>query len=53
MRAALCGLALASSLGGAVAGDIDKQDFKQIERGRYLTIVGDCAACHTLAGQRP
>ena len=31
-------------------GDIDKQDFKQIERGRYLTIVGDCAACHTLPG---
>ncbi len=38
------------SASGAVAGDIDKQDFKQIERGRYLTIVGDCAACHTLPG---
>ena len=50
MRAALCGLALVLSFGGAVAGDIDKQDFKQIERGRYLTIVGDCAACHTLPG---
>lgn len=32
------------------AGGIDKQDFKQIERGRYLTIAGDCAACHTLPG---
>ena len=50
MRGALCGLALALSSGGAVAGDIDKQDFAQIERGRYLTIVGDCAACHTLPG---
>ena len=50
MRVALCGLALALSSGGAVAGDIDKQDFEQIERGRYLTIVGDCAACHTLPG---
>ncbi len=50
LRVALCGLVLGLSLGGAVAGDIDKQDFKQIERGRYLTIVGDCAACHTLPG---
>ena len=32
------------------AGGIDKQDFKQIERGHYLTITGDCAACHTLPG---
>jgi mono/diheme cytochrome c family protein len=24
-----------------------EQAFSQIERGRYLTIVGDCAACHT------
>jgi mono/diheme cytochrome c family protein len=32
------------------AGAIDKQDFEQIERGRYLAIVGDCAACHTLPG---
>jgi mono/diheme cytochrome c family protein len=23
------------------------QDFAQVERGRYLTAVGDCAACHT------
>jgi mono/diheme cytochrome c family protein len=23
------------------------QDFSQIERGRYLAIVADCAACHT------
>ena len=52
LRISLCGaaLALALSSGGAAAGDIDKQDFKQIERGRYLTIVGDCAGCHTLPG---
>lgn len=42
------------------AGPIDKQDFSQIERGKYLATVGDCAACHTepgsghaLAGGRP
>lgn len=38
---------------------VDQQDFSQIERGRYLAIVADCAACHTrpggpyLAGGRP
>jgi len=38
----------------------DSQDFSQIEKGRYLTIVSDCAACHTqkdsdqaFAGGRP
>jgi mono/diheme cytochrome c family protein len=50
----LCALLLTlltlSAGGGAFAEGIDRQDFKQIERGRYLTIVGDCAACHTLPG---
>jgi mono/diheme cytochrome c family protein len=27
------------------------QDFAQIERGRYLTAVADCAACHTDPGE--
>ncbi|HEV2673259.1 MAG TPA: c-type cytochrome [Aliidongia sp.] len=26
------------------------QDFGRTDRGRYLTIVGDCAACHTQQG---
>jgi mono/diheme cytochrome c family protein len=42
-------LILAGGTAAAAAG-IDAQDFGQIERGRYLTIVGDCAACHTLPG---
>jgi mono/diheme cytochrome c family protein len=46
----LCALLLTLSAGGAAADGIDKQEFKQIEHGRYLTIVGDCAACHTLPG---
>ena len=46
----LCALLLTLSAGGASADGIDKQEFKQIEHGRYLTIVGDCAACHTLPG---
>jgi mono/diheme cytochrome c family protein len=28
----------------------DKQDFATVERGRYLTVVGDCAACHSRPG---
>jgi mono/diheme cytochrome c family protein len=28
----------------------DSQDFPTIERGRYLAVVGDCAACHTTPG---
>jgi len=34
----------------ALAAGIDAQKFDQIEKGRYLAIVGDCAACHTLPG---
>jgi mono/diheme cytochrome c family protein len=32
------------------AGSIDNQSFDEVERGRYLSIVGDCGACHTLPG---
>jgi mono/diheme cytochrome c family protein len=34
----------------AFAQGIDDQNFNQIEKGHYLAIVGDCAACHTLPG---
>lgn len=33
-----------------VAQAADQQDFAVIERGRYLSIVGDCTACHTRPG---
>jgi mono/diheme cytochrome c family protein len=49
-RRLLLGAALALPAGAAMAAGIDKQNFNQIERGHYLTIVGDCAACHTLSG---
>jgi mono/diheme cytochrome c family protein len=41
--------ALAAILPGSItyAGD---QDFGQVERGRYLTVAADCAACHTDTG---
>jgi mono/diheme cytochrome c family protein len=43
----------------ATFGSSDQQNFAQIERGRYLTRVADCAACHAgvegapFAGGRP
>jgi mono/diheme cytochrome c family protein len=35
---------------GATSWAADLQDFGLIERGRYLTIAADCAACHTVPG---
>jgi mono/diheme cytochrome c family protein len=32
----------------AVAGGVDAQDFSTVERGRYLSILSDCASCHTV-----
>ncbi|WP_354239212.1 cytochrome c [Bradyrhizobium sp. LA2.1] len=29
------------------------QEFTQIERGRYLSILSDCAGCHTVPGGKP
>jgi mono/diheme cytochrome c family protein len=31
----------------------DNQAFEQIERGRYLAVVGDCIGCHTAPGGKP
>jgi mono/diheme cytochrome c family protein len=42
---------VAAWLGAAGSGDAanpDAQAFDQIERGRYLTTVADCFACHTV-----
>jgi mono/diheme cytochrome c family protein len=48
LKAAL--IAVLSCQAGAALAVTDAQDFPQIERGRYLTVVGDCAACHTMSG---
>jgi mono/diheme cytochrome c family protein len=50
LRVISLSVALQAACGLALADDINKQEFKQIEHGHYLTLVGDCAACHTLAG---
>lgn len=46
-RAIAC--ALTMTLGGCAIAQTaaDPQNFSQIERGRYLTVVADCTACHT------
>jgi mono/diheme cytochrome c family protein len=45
---------------GASAGEVDAQDFTTVAKGRYLSILSDCASCHTVpqkdqpfAGGRP
>jgi mono/diheme cytochrome c family protein len=47
--AAFLGVTSCAALTAQAAG-IDDQSFDQIARGHYLTIVGDCAACHTHPG---
>src|SRR5258708_40247529 len=39
-----------SAVVSAKAGDSDPQEFTQIERGRYLAVLSDCASCHTVPG---
>lgn len=46
----LAAVALCAAMGSARAEGIDNQSFSQIAKGRYLTIVADCAACHTVPG---
>jgi mono/diheme cytochrome c family protein len=31
----------------------DRQSFDQLERGKYLTTMGDCVACHSAEGGKP
>src|SRR3954452_3027865 len=48
--AALTGalLPMLAAVNSLRASGTDGQDFKQIERGRYLVKAADCAACHTV-----
>jgi len=53
MRRALVSAAFAAIGFAAPANAVDQQAFEQVERGRYLTIMGDCVACHTAPGGKP
>jgi mono/diheme cytochrome c family protein len=47
------GIAIAlSAVSSVKAGDSDPQEFSQIERGRYLAVLSDCASCHTVPGSQ-
>src|SRR3954452_22612430 len=52
MRRTLIALALSVSFGGAAISE-GTQNFDQVERGRYLAILGDCTGCHTMPGGAP
>jgi mono/diheme cytochrome c family protein len=52
MRRALAAAVLFVSLTGT-AFTQDTQSFDRIERGRYLAVLSDCAACHTAPGGPP
>src|SRR6201992_3944094 len=52
--------ALVGTDGAASAGEVDPMDFTAGDRGRYMSILSDCASCHTVpqknqsfAGGRP
>ena len=46
-------LAAFFTLAFAGAAFADSQNFNRIERGRYLAVLGDCAACHTAPRGKP
>jgi mono/diheme cytochrome c family protein len=50
-RALFAAIGFAALTGAASAQDL--QRFDLIERGRYLAVLGDCAACHTAPGGQP
>ena len=52
LGALLSVLAIATGAAGQPARP-DPQDFSQIAHGRYVAVLGDCAACHTNQGGSP
>jgi mono/diheme cytochrome c family protein len=46
-------LAAALCFALTTAAFADSQNFDRIERGRYLAILSDCAACHTVPSGQP
>jgi mono/diheme cytochrome c family protein len=49
-RGLLALTAVLLSTSSCFASDADPQEFTQIERGRYLTVLSDCGSCHTVPG---
>ena len=53
MRSGRALIALAALALVGAGTTTDDQAFKQIQEGRYLATVADCAACHTAPGGQP
>ena len=49
-RIIIAGPRLAPEYGLRLCRRFDPQEFTQIQRGRYLAILSDCASCHTVPG---
>jgi mono/diheme cytochrome c family protein len=52
MRRIPATVSLFVALAGAASAQ-ETQSFERIERGRYLAVLSDCAACHTAPGGAP
>lgn len=52
MTRSLATAALLMLIGGGAVAQVG-QSFGRIERGRYLTVLGDCGGCHTAPGGQP
>jgi mono/diheme cytochrome c family protein len=52
MRRSLLAIVLSVVFTGAAVSD-GTQSFDLVERGRYLSILGDCGGCHTRPGGQP
>lgn len=45
--------AAATALIASFGANAAENQFDQLERGRYMAVLGDCAGCHTLPGGAP
>jgi mono/diheme cytochrome c family protein len=52
VRAATALLPLLIAVSTVAAAESDPQEFTTIEKGRYLAVTADCAACHTVPGSK-
>lgn len=50
MRAAVLSLSVLATTSALAQ---DPQSFDRVEKGRYLSVLGDCAGCHTAPGGAP
>lgn len=52
-RSLLVSVVLSLSFAGAARAQEDPKGYDRVEKGRYLSVLGDCAGCHTAPGGKP